>query len=117
MRTGAVDQIGNPSSAAGRLASAALTVPLSERLCDVVVVAFALWTVSAHAIVAAGRAVLALLALYAALLAAALLLRRRLGAPAPPPDDDRVHRPLRFAAPVVLDPTGRDPGGGHGGSH
>ena len=86
MRIGAVVQSGNPASAAHRLSSAPLTAPLSDRFCDAVVVAFALWTVSCHAIVAARRALLALLALYAVMVVGAWLLRRRLGAVAPAPD-------------------------------
>src|SRR5262249_1045958 len=53
-----------------------------ERLCDAVVVTFALWTVCCHAIVAAGRALVALLVLFAVVLGASLWLRRRLR-PAP----------------------------------
>lgn len=35
-------------------------MPLSDRLCDTVVIAFALWTVSAQAVVAAGGGLVAL---------------------------------------------------------
>jgi hypothetical protein len=103
--------IGDPDAAVRHLSSSTPTEPASDRLCDVVVVAFALWTVCAHVTVAAGRAVLALLALYAVVLTATLLLRRRFGAgaalpyataPAALPDSVRSrHRILRGAALVA----------------
>lgn len=90
-----LDRIGHANSAGHPLSTSTPAAPPSDRLCDTALVAFALWTVSSHAIVAAGRGLLALLALYTVVLAAALLLRVRLGAlaalpdatgPAPPPD-------------------------------
>jgi hypothetical protein len=48
--------------------------PLSARLCDAALVAFALWTVCCHAAVAAGRGLMALLLLYAVVLTAGLVL-------------------------------------------
>jgi Family of unknown function (DUF6077) len=86
VRIGILDRIGHPNSAARPLSTSTPAAPASDRLCDTVLVAFALWTVSSHAIVAAGRALLALLALYAVVLAAALLLKLRLGAVAAPSD-------------------------------
>ncbi len=85
MRIGIVAPIGDPDSSVRPLSSATLTAPASDLLCDTVVVAFALWTVSAHAVVAAGRGLVALLLLYALVLAAGLWLRLRVGALPPLP--------------------------------
>ncbi len=48
--------------------------PLSARLCDAALMAFALWTLCCHAVVAAGRGLMALLLLYAVVLTAAVVL-------------------------------------------
>jgi hypothetical protein len=55
------------------------TAPASERLCDAVVVVFALWTLSCHAVVAAGGGLMPLLYLFAIAATAAVVLRVRLG--------------------------------------
>ena len=81
MRVGTVAPIGNPDPAIRQLlpfiSSSRLTAPLSDRLCDAALVAFALWTVCCHAVVAAGRGLVALLVLYAVVLIAGLAARLR----------------------------------------
>jgi len=85
MHVGTAAPIGDPDPTVSVRSSHVRTAPASERLCDTVVVTFALWTVSCHAIVAAGRALIALLVLFAVVLAAALWLRRRwVGTPSVP---------------------------------
>jgi hypothetical protein len=80
VRTGVVAAIGNRDSQVPQLSSSPLAAPASDRLCDGVVLAFALWTIASHAVVAAGQGLVALLVLYAAVLSAGLLLKRRFGA-------------------------------------
>ena len=89
MRSGTRALTGNLPAAVNHLSSSTSTATASDRLCDTSVIAFALWTVCAHAVVAAGRGLVALLVLYAVVLAAGLWLR------------------LRFTAvPRVSDPSG-----------
>lgn len=58
--------------------------PPSDHLCDAVVLAFALWTVCAHAVVAVGGGLVALLLLYAPVVSVGLTLGLRLGSEPPP---------------------------------
>ena len=74
VRPGISAPIGNPDASVPPLSFPALKVPASERLCDAVVLAFALWTVCCHAVVAAGSGLLTLLLLFGVALAASLAL-------------------------------------------
>jgi hypothetical protein len=79
--------------------------PPSQRLCEAACLAFALWTLCAHAVVAAGGSLRALLALFlaSALAALALGLGHRLRrAPAPRPEAPPP-------APLAPGPRGRHP--------
>jgi hypothetical protein len=82
--------IGNDAARGGLetvqpVSPATRTAPVSDRLCDAVVVAFALWSVCSHAVVAAGGGLVALLWLFTIAATAGVLLRvRRGGAVAPP---------------------------------
>jgi hypothetical protein len=80
-------------------------VPVSERICAGACLAFAWWTLCAHAVVAAGGSLVALIALFAAtgagMLGAARWRRRRRGAGAPAPGSNAEAR-----APVGAAPTG-----------
>jgi hypothetical protein len=79
--------IGNPDPAARELSPVTPEPPLSDRVCDAVVLAFAAWTVCCHAIVAAGGGLVALLYLYAVVLIAGLwLCRKSMPRPAPGPE-------------------------------
>lgn len=97
MRAGSLAPIGN---AVGSLSPSASTIPASDRLCDVVVVLFALWTVCANAVVAAGRGLWALLALYAIVLIAYRLVKRRMrpaaALPAEATGDATIDSPRTF---------------------
>src|SRR4030095_7475518 len=86
--------IGSPDPAAHPLSSDSPRPPSSDRLCDAVVLAFALWTVCCHAMVAAGRGLGALLCLYAAVRVAGLWLRRRLS---PVPEGPRPSVPSELS--------------------
>lgn len=69
-----------PTGADASSAPAPWGAPRSDRVCDTVVLGFALWTLCAHAVVAAGRGLYALLALFAAALTGCLVARLRWGA-------------------------------------
>jgi hypothetical protein len=75
--------------------------PLSERVCDGVVVVFGVWTMASHAVVAGGGGLIALLLLFAAALIAVILLKLWLGT-SPPPEVNE---------PAVADTTAQTPGG------
>lgn len=109
VHTASVAPRGKPESELSQFSRSARAAPASERLCDLVVLAFALWTVSAHAVVAAGGGLLALLILFALVSAAAVALRLALGAvptsqdPAgPPPAGAADRRFVRAFRPVAL---------------
>ena len=70
---------------AGRDQVGGAPAPSSERVCDVALVAFALWTICCHAVVAAGRGLWALLALFGLVstIAIGLWLRSRRSSLAP----------------------------------
>jgi hypothetical protein len=76
----------SPALAAGHgpAAPGAIRPPTSDRVCDAVVLGFALWTVCAHLVVAAGGGLVALVLLYAvALIAAGAAWARTWGRRAP----------------------------------
>ncbi|MCP4659620.1 MAG: hypothetical protein GY856_29815, partial [bacterium] len=90
---------------------AAARDPFSDRLCDGVVIAFALWTLCSHAVVATGGTLVTLIVLYAVAGAALVALRLRFGtldavtfAPAPGADpcgEARALRSIRGAGLLV----------------
>ena len=107
MGIGSRAAVGDLETAVPSPSSAVPTAPPSERLCDSVVVGFALWTLCAHAVVAAGGGLVALLGLFAIAATAGALLRVRSGrsrprlesiARAAPSDSPRPLRILRLAA-------------------
>lgn len=104
MRSDIRASIGNLHAAVNQLSSSTLTATASDRLCDTAVVAFALWTVCSHAVVAAGRGLVALLVLYAVVLAAGLWLRLRFGAVPPVPDPSGLAAPLDSPGPTLWIP-------------
>ena len=104
MRSATRASIGNLHAAVNHLSSSTLTATASDRLCDTSVVAFALWTVCSHAVVAAGRGLVALLLLYAVVLAAGLWLRLRLGAVPPVPDPSGLAAPPDSPGPTLWIP-------------
>jgi hypothetical protein len=63
--------------AGGPAGSSLSRAPNSERLCDAVIMAFALWTICAHLVVIAGGGLVVLISLYAGTAVAAIALRRR----------------------------------------
>jgi hypothetical protein len=81
---------------AGATVDGASAAPASERLCDAVIGAFALWTVCANVVVYVGGGLAALLILYATALSAVLVLRRYwIGSPPP----SRSSQTAELAAP------------------
>jgi len=97
---------GAPEPDESAVACAVRGAPLSERLCDQACLGFALWTLCAHAVVAAGGSLEALLGLFAAsalaALALGLALRRRRARGAGPPG-------TRARVPPPAAPPGRRP--------
>jgi hypothetical protein len=87
-------------SAASPATPATTRSPAGDRVCDAAILAFALWTVCAHVVVAAGGGLVGLILLYAVtLIAAGAAWARTWGRPAPPrpgvaafPDPTRPRR-------------------------
>jgi hypothetical protein len=104
MRSGIRALTGHLRAAVNHLSSSTSTATASDRLCDTSVIAVALWTVCAHAVVAAGRGLVALLVLYAVVLAAGLWLRLRFAAVRRVSDPSRLAMPPDSPGPTILIP-------------